>query len=127
MHTTRQQTPGQLVFGRDMIFNIKHKANLEYISQRKQDLNNKNNKRENAGRIEYEYKVGEKVLLKRGNENNYESPYQGPYEVLEVRDNGIVHLKVNSVTDTYNIQHLASPVYNRERHQLWGRMQYVDF
>ena len=29
-HTTLQQTPGQLVFGRDMIFNIKHKANWEY-------------------------------------------------------------------------------------------------
>ena len=90
-----------------MIFNIKHKANLEYIRQRKQDLINKNNKRENAGRIEYEYKVGEKVLLKRGNENKYESPYQGPYEVLEVRDNGTVRLKVNSVTDTYNIRRLV--------------------
>ncbi len=28
-HTTLQQTPGQLVFGRDMIFNIKHTANWE--------------------------------------------------------------------------------------------------
>ena len=90
-----------------MIFNIKHKANWEYIRQRKQDLINKNNKRENAGRIEYEYKVGEKVLLKRGNENKYESPYHGPYEVLEVRDNGTVRLKVNSVTDTYNIRRLV--------------------
>ena len=46
-----------------MIFNIKHTANWEYIRQRKQDLINKNNKRENAGRILHEYKVGEKVLL----------------------------------------------------------------
>ena len=82
-HTTLQQTPGQLVFGRDMIFNIKHTANWEYIGQRKQNLINKNNKRENAGCIIHEYKVGEKVLLKRGNENKYESPYQGPFEVLK--------------------------------------------
>jgi exonuclease VII small subunit len=34
-HTTLQHTPGQLVFGRDMIFNIQHTANWEYIRQRK--------------------------------------------------------------------------------------------
>ena len=69
-HTTLRQTPGPLVFGCDMIFNIKHKANWEYIRQRKQELINKNNKRENAGCIEHEYKVGEKVLKKEeGNEN----------------------------------------------------------
>ena len=90
-----------------MIFNIKHTANWEYIRQRKQDLINKNNKRENAGRIEHEYKVGEQVLLKRGNENKYESPYQGPFEILKVNDNGTVRLTVNSVTDTYNIRRLV--------------------
>ena len=35
-HTTLKKTPGQLVFGRDMIFNIKHVANWEYIRQNKQ-------------------------------------------------------------------------------------------
>ena len=34
-HTTLQKLPGQLVFGRDMIFNIQHKANWEFIRQRK--------------------------------------------------------------------------------------------
>ena len=113
MSTTLQQTPGQLVFGRDMIFNIKHTANWEYIRKRKQDLINKNNKRENAGRIKHEYKVGEKVLLKRGKENNYESPYQVPFEILKVNDNGTVRLTVNSVTDTYNIRRLVPYVRNR--------------
>ena len=37
-HTTLQQTHRQLVFGRDMIFNVKHTANWEYIKQRKQQL-----------------------------------------------------------------------------------------
>jgi hypothetical protein len=35
-HTSLQSTPGQLVFGRDMIFNIQHIANREYIKYRKQ-------------------------------------------------------------------------------------------
>ena len=92
-----------------MIFNIKHTANWEYIRQRKhQDLISKNNKRENPGRVIHDYKVGEKVLLKRGNENKYESPYQGPFEILKVlNDNGTVRLTVNSVTDTYNIRRLV--------------------
>ena len=38
-HTTLQKSPaGQLVFGRDMIFNIQHTANWEYIKQRKQQI-----------------------------------------------------------------------------------------
>ena len=47
-HTTLQKSPGQLVFGRDMILNIQHKANWELIRERKQQLINKNNKKENA-------------------------------------------------------------------------------
>ena len=42
-HTTLQQTLGQVVFGRDMIFNIQHTANWEYIKQRKQKIINQNN------------------------------------------------------------------------------------
>jgi len=36
-HTSLQSTPGQLVFGRDMIFNIQHIANWELIKQRIQN------------------------------------------------------------------------------------------
>jgi hypothetical protein len=34
-YTTLQKSPGQLVFGRDMIFNAQHAANWEYIRARK--------------------------------------------------------------------------------------------
>jgi transposase InsO family protein len=37
-HTTLQKSPGQLIFGRDMIFNVKHTANWEYIRARKQKI-----------------------------------------------------------------------------------------
>ena len=35
-HTTLKETPGQLVFGCDMIYNIQHVANWEFIRQSKQ-------------------------------------------------------------------------------------------
>jgi hypothetical protein len=37
-HTSLQSTPGQHVFRGDMIFNIQHIANWEYIKQRKNAL-----------------------------------------------------------------------------------------
>jgi hypothetical protein len=60
-----------------MIFNITREANWECIRQRKQNLINKNNQRENASHIPHVYSIGDKVLLKRGTENKYEAPYKG--------------------------------------------------
>ena len=106
-HTTLRKSPGQLVFGRDMIFNIKHVANWEFIRENKQKLIDKNNKAENAKRVEHTYKLGDLVLLRRGTENKYETPYQGPFPILKVNDNGTVCLKVQAVEDTYNIRRLT--------------------
>ena len=102
-----KKNPGQLVFGRDMIFNIQHVANWENIGQNKQSLINKNNKAENAKRVAHLYKKGDLVLLWKGTENKYETPYQGPFDILKVYDNGTVRLKVGAVEDTYNIRHLT--------------------
>ena len=64
-HTTLQATPMQLVFGRDAIMPIKHRAEWKLIKDRKQKLINANNKRENAKRIKYTYRVGDKILMQR--------------------------------------------------------------
>ena len=89
-HTTLQKSPGQLVFGRDMILNIQHQANWEFIKQRKQRIIEKNNQQENAKCIPHNYNVGDQVLLRRGTENKYETPYSGPHTILQVFDNGTV-------------------------------------
>ena len=89
-----------------MIFNIQHQADWEAIKQRKQELINKNNQRENSKRIPHEYRVGDKVLLKRGTENKMEAPYKGPYEILQVNDNGTVQLRVKAIIDNFNIRQI---------------------
>ena len=106
-HTTLQNTPGQLVFGRDMILNVKHEANWEYIRARKQKIIEKNNKAENAKRIPHTYAVNDQVLLRRGNENKYETPYQGPYIITQINENGTVRVSINNVEDTINIRRLT--------------------
>ena len=106
-HTTTQKTPGQLVFGRDMIFNIQHSANWEYIRKRKQTLINKNNERENSKRIPHSYQVGDKILLRKGSENKYEQPNSGPHPILQVFQNGTVEIQKGAVTDVVNIRRVT--------------------
>jgi hypothetical protein len=91
-HTTLRNTPGQLVFGRDMIFNIKHEANWEFIRKRKQQLIEKNNEAKNVKQIPHTYNIGDKVLIRRGTENKYEAPYEGPHTITKVNDSGTVRL-----------------------------------
>ena len=105
-HTTLQKSPGQLVFGRDMIFNLEHTANWEYIRARKQRLIHKNNRNENIKRTPHTYSVNDKVMLRLGTENKYETPFVGPYIIEQVHTNGTVRLRMGSVTDTLNIRRI---------------------
>jgi hypothetical protein len=105
-HTTLQATPGQLVYGRDMIFNIKHEANWKAIVDRKQRKINKNNKYENAKRIAHDYKVGDKVLLERHQARKMERPYDGPYVITNVYTNGTVTVKKGAVYQRHNIRRI---------------------
>jgi transposase InsO family protein len=50
VHTTNRATPAQLIFGRDAIFQVQHIADWQYIKQRKQQMINANNARENSKR-----------------------------------------------------------------------------
>jgi hypothetical protein len=105
-HTTLKATPGQLVFGRDMILNIKHIANWKAIKENKTKLIQKNNQRENSKRLPHTYHEGDEVLLERNQPNKLESPYEGPYRIETVNTNGTVRLKMGAVTDTVNIRRL---------------------
>jgi hypothetical protein len=64
-HTTLKATPGQLVFGRDMVLPITFMAGWGAIEQQRQKEMARNNRIENASRINHGYKVGDKVLLKK--------------------------------------------------------------
>ena len=53
-HTTLQATPGQLVFGRDILLNLKFVADWEAIRVRNQKDVDKKNSRENSLRIHHD-------------------------------------------------------------------------
>ena len=105
VNTTTQATPMQLVFGRDAILNIQHRADWKYIQDRKQKLIKINNQRENSKRRPYTYSVGEQVLVKTDQRTKYgTSSYLGPYTIVQVNDNGTVRIQQGSTTDTFNIR-----------------------
>jgi hypothetical protein len=103
-HTALRATPGQLVFGRDMILNVQHIADWTAIKAYKQNLIRKNNRIENLKRIPYNYRVGDQVMIENHRANKYEQPYKGPYLIQQVNTNGTVRLKMGAVTDTVNIR-----------------------
>ena len=102
VHTTLGATPSQLVFGRDSMLNRSFSPDWDSIRAKKQKLINENNKKENQKRIPYEYKVGDKIMLKTESKTKYgEDQYEGPHAIVRINDNGTVEFKKNSVLDAF--------------------------
>ena len=102
-HTTLQASLMQLVFGRDAILNIKHVADWEHIRQRKQLRINHNNKRENMRRNNHQYKIGDKLLVKRKKNSKHELELMGPFPITQISDNGTVRFQKGIINDAVNI------------------------
>jgi len=107
-HTTTQASPMQLVFGRDAILNIKFEADWKLIKARKQKVIQQNNKKENKARKVYNYQIGDKVLIDKTTgmikQKFGKDPFNGPYEVRQVNDNGTILVKIGPVLETVNIR-----------------------
>ena len=107
-HTVLDATPGQIVFGRDMVLPIRFKADWAAIIKRKQQQIAKDNARENNRRIRHTYKVGDKVLLtKPGILPKMSTPREGPYKIIRVFTNGTVRIQRGVVASRVNIRRLT--------------------
>jgi hypothetical protein len=110
VHTTLDATPGQLVFGQDMLLPIQLKTDWARIRQRKQDIINVNNRKENAKRIAHEYRVGDKVLLEKpGLASKLSAPHTGPYWITHTYTNGTVRVQRGIVNECVNILGCLTP------------------
>jgi hypothetical protein len=67
-----------------------------------------NNRRENASSISHEYKVGDKILLKRPgkHQRKLEAPRTRPHTVTAINTNGTVHIQKNKANERVNIRRL---------------------
>ena len=113
-HTTLDATPGQVVFGRDMILPIQHKADWALIRQRKERAIERNNARENKTRTAHTFRVGEKVLLTKPGRilPKLRTPTEGPYEIQAVYANGTVKIDKGTVTEKVSLRRIL-PYHER--------------
>jgi len=103
-HTTLKATPGQLVFGRDMIFNIRHEADWQLIQERKRARIEANNAQENQNRRDHDYAPGDQVLITKADYNKMEPSREGPYAITRVHANGTVTIQKGHALQRINIR-----------------------
>ena len=93
------------MFGRDAITNIKFEADWNLIRQRKQEMIRRNNIKENSKRIDHEYHVGDKVLLRNDDLSKFQTdPWEEPYKISEVKSNGNVRVDKGSTIEPINVR-----------------------
>jgi hypothetical protein len=77
----------------------------------------RNNRRENASRISDDYKVGDKILLKKLGKHlrKLEAPRTGPHTVTAIYTNGKVRIQKGKVNERVNIRRLF-PYFENANH-----------
>jgi hypothetical protein len=89
-HTVLKASPGAAIFGPDMLFDIPFIADWKTIGEHRQKLTNRNTDQENEGRIDYDNKVGQKILVRdEGRIRKAQSLWQkDPWTITTVHMNG---------------------------------------
>jgi hypothetical protein len=105
-HTVLKASPGAAIFGRDILFDILFLSDWHKIGERRQSLNNRGNQRKNAKCIDYDYKVGNKVLLiNEGILCKAESAYgKEPWTITTDHTNGTLRIQHGTKTEQLSIQ-----------------------
>jgi hypothetical protein len=105
-HTVLKTYPGAAIFEQDMLFDIPFVADWRKIGERRQSLTNRGNQRKNAKRIDYDYKVGDKVLvINEGILCKAESAYgKEPWIITTVHTNGTIRIQHGTKMERLNIQ-----------------------
>jgi hypothetical protein len=88
-----------------MLFDIPIIADWQKLGEHRQRLTDLNNARENKGRIDYDYKVGQKVLVwKEGIFRKSESRWhRKPWLITSVHTNGTITVQRENKTERMNI------------------------
>lgn len=107
-HTVLRSTPGAAIFGRDMLFDIPYIADWKAIGKRRQDSVNQNTARENTRRLDFDYVLGQRVMVRKdGILRKAEDRYVGPYVITQVHTNGTVRIQRGTLSERINIRRIT--------------------
>ena len=112
-HTVLKTSPGAAIFGRDMLFDVPFIADWSKIGEYRQKQTDKNTRRENDTRIDWDYQPGDKVLLcKDGILRKAESRYESdPWTITSVHTNGTIRVHHGIKSERLNIRRVT-PYFN---------------
>jgi hypothetical protein len=107
-HTVNEATPGQLVFGRDMIMPTVFQVNWPKILQRRQANVAQDNAGENTTRTKHVFRVGDQVLLRNDAQRapKLQRRAFGPFVIHDIRANGSAVIKKGQYLETVNKRRL---------------------
>ncbi len=108
-HTVLTASPGAAIFGRDMLFDIPFLADWNKIGDYRQHQTDRNTQRENKSRVDWDYKIGDKVLIrKEGILRKSESKYhRDPWTISTVHTNGTIRVHRGSKSERLNIRRVT--------------------
>ena len=108
-HTVLKASPGAAIFRQDMLFDIPYVADWNKIGDFRQHQTDQNTASRKKAWVNYNYKVGEKVLiLKDGILRKSESHYDSePWTIATVHTNGTIRVEHGSKSERINIQRVA--------------------
>ncbi len=92
-----------------MLFNIAFVADWHKIGERRQSLTDRGNQCENAKRIDYDYKVGDRVLvINKDILPKAESAYsKEPWTITTVHTNGTIRIQCGTNMEQLSIQRVG--------------------
>jgi hypothetical protein len=104
--TVLKASPGVAIFGRDMLFDILFIADWKKIGEHRQRLMDLDTACENEGRIDYDYKVGQIILVRnKGILLKAQSIWQkDPWTITTVHTNGTITIQHGNNLERLNIR-----------------------
>jgi hypothetical protein len=108
-HTVLKASPGMAIFGCDMLFDIPFIADWNKIGDYRQHQTDLNTARKNSKRVDYDYKVGDMVLLtEEGILRKAESPYsKKPWTITTIHTNGTIRIQCGTKSERINIRRIT--------------------
>jgi hypothetical protein len=108
-HTVLKASPGTVIFGHDMLFGIPFIANWNKIGDYRQCQTNLNTACKNSKQVDYDYKVGDKVLLtQEGILCKAESPYsKEPWTITTIHTNETIRIQCRTQLERLNIRRVT--------------------
>ena len=108
-HTVLKASPGAATLGQDMLFDIPFVADWKQIGDYRQHQPDPSNKHDNDKRVDYDYKVGDKILIQKdGLLRKAESIWKkDSWTIMPVHMNGTIRIQCRTKLERINIRRVT--------------------